>query len=121
MRKGIRAAEYTGAGDTLRIDCGYRPNGVVRLFQAVSLQNDADGAKVLAFSASRLREGLRRVDNAETELTAVVQPLRAVERSEEEQERYGFGVAAMEQAAIRVITTNDLRRAAETARQELGV
>src|SRR5271156_4227541 len=48
MRKQIAAADYTKPGDPLRIDCGYRPNGVVRMFQAVSLETDADAAKLLA-------------------------------------------------------------------------
>ena len=37
MRKQIAVAQYTRAGDPLRIDCGYRPNGVIKMFQAVSL------------------------------------------------------------------------------------
>src|ERR1700735_4055430 len=32
MRKRIAAAEYTRPGDSLKIDCGYRPNGVIRMF-----------------------------------------------------------------------------------------
>src|SRR5437879_5455444 len=35
LRKKIAVSEYTGTGDPLRIDCGYRPNGVVKLFHAV--------------------------------------------------------------------------------------
>jgi hypothetical protein len=34
---------------------------------------------------------------------------------------YGFGVGAMESAAIRVLTTADLSRVAEAARRELRV
>ena len=63
-------------------------------------------------------------------LTAVVEPLRAiarisendggennagdagVEHSSEAAERYRFGVGAMEEQQIRVITVNDLARAA---------
>jgi predicted RNA-binding protein YlxR (DUF448 family) len=39
MRKKIGAAAYTQLGDPLKIDCGYR-NGKVRMFHAVSLEND---------------------------------------------------------------------------------
>src|SRR6185437_4555026 len=35
MRKQIRAADYTKPGDPLRIDAGYRPNGVIKMFQCV--------------------------------------------------------------------------------------
>ena len=59
MRKRIAAAQYTQAGDPLKIDCGYR-NGKVRMFQAVSLENDVEAAKGLAYSAAALRAGVLR-------------------------------------------------------------
>jgi len=119
MRKRIAASAYTQAGDPLKIDCGYRPNGVIRMFQAVSLEGDVEAAKGLAYSASGLRGGVERVENAKLELTAVVEPLRDLE--EESTERYRFGVETMERQEIRVVTVNDLARAAETARMELRV
>ena len=116
MRKRISAAQYTRTGDPLKIDCGYR-NGRVRMFQAVSLESDAEAAKGLAFSAEALRAGVSRVEGIELELTAVVEPIASVSDAE----MYGFGVGAMESAAIRVLTTADLGRVAETARRELRV
>jgi hypothetical protein len=130
MRKRIAAAMYTGAGDPLRIDCGYRADaaadgGIVRMFQAVSLESDVEMAKVLAYSAPRLREGVGRVEGAGLELTAVVEPLRAVGDVDDEDNegvaRYRFGVEAMEREQIRVVTLNDLARAAVTAQRELGL
>jgi Protein of unknown function (DUF3037) len=123
MQRRISAARYTRAGDPLRIDCGYRPNGVVRMFQAVSLAGDVEGAKVLAFSSADLAEGIARVEHATLELTAIVEPLREVagEEIEEEQASYRFGVETMEREHIRVLTTSDLGRVAETARRELRV
>ena len=118
MRKRIDAAMYTRAGDPMRIDCGYRPNGVIRMFQAVSLENDVEMAKGLAYSAPRLSEGVWRVEEAKLELTAIVEPIRGME-SEEGSERYRFGVETMEQASIRVLTVADLGRVAETARVEM--
>ena len=106
----------------MRIDCGYRPNGVIRMFQAVSLDGDVEGAKGLAYSAAGLRDGVRRVEDASLELTAVVEPLRTVSELEDEAEaRYRFGVEAMERESIRVVTVNDLARVAETARVEMRV
>jgi hypothetical protein len=116
MRKRIAASQYTRAGDPLKIDCGYR-NGRVRMFQAVSLENDAEAAKGLAYSAEALREGVTKVEGIELELTAVVEPVASVTDAE----MYGFGVSAMESAAIRVLTVADLGRVAETARRELRV
>jgi hypothetical protein len=122
MRKRIAASLYTGAGDPMRIDCGYRPNGVIRMFQAVSLEGDVEAAKGLAYSAPQLMAGVQRVEAARLELTAIVEPLRAVSDIEDEaMERYRFGVEAMERQEIRVVTMNDLARVAETARVELRV
>jgi hypothetical protein len=125
MRKQIAAAPYTKPGDPLRIDCGYRPNGVVRMFQAISLEADADDAKLLAFSALSLIDGVKRLEKAELELTAIVEPIRQTEQDEEPSEerilQYRFGVEIMEEHTIRVMTTTDLPRIAETARRELRV
>lgn len=127
MRKRIAASLYTLPGDPMKIDCGYRPNGVVKMFHAVSLDGDVEAAKVLAYTAPRLREGVVRVEGARLELTAVVEPLRALAVEDEEKhefedesvERYRFGVETMESQEIRVLTMNDLARAAQTARIDL--
>ena len=95
------------------------------MFQAVSLAGEVESAKVLAYSAPQLVEGVRRVENALLELTAVVEPIRSISDSEsysdEASERYAFAVDAMERQGIRAITLNDLARAAQTAQRELGL
>ena len=116
MRKRIAAAEYTRPGDPLKIDCGYR-NGKVRMFQAVSLENDVEMAKGIAYSAAALREGVKRAEGVELELTAIVERHRNVNDSDQ----YGFGVSVMERELVRVLTVADLERVAETARMELRV
>jgi hypothetical protein len=148
LRKRIAASEYTRPGDPLRIDVGYRPNGVVRMFHAVSLDagigagigpgigsrsgsrsgsgtvTGLEMAKVLAFSAAALRAGVERVEKAELELTAIVEPAARLGATDEEPERlamYRFGVETMEEHQIRVLTTSDLERVAATARRELRV
>jgi len=129
MRKRIAASLYTRPGDPMKIDCGYRADleraaagGVIRMFHAVSLEGDVESAKGLAFSAPQLREGVARVEKVALELTAVIEPLRAVSEAEDEaMERYRFGVEAMELQEIRVVTVSDLARVAETARVELRV
>jgi hypothetical protein len=142
MRKRIAASDYTRPGDPLRIDAGYKPNGLIRMFHAVSLDSaTAPGAssgiemaKVLAFSSSALRAGVERVEKAELELTAIIEPaakLGAVSLESGEPEPatadpdrlalYRFGVETMEEHRIRVLTTSDLGRVAETARRELRV
>ena len=125
MNRRIAAARYTRPGDSLKIDCGYRPNGLVRMFHGVSLEGDVELAKVLAFSAPALRDGVARVEKAELELTAIVEPLRngtaEAGRLEEEIEEYRFAIETMEAQQIRVLTVNDLERVADTARREMRV
>jgi hypothetical protein len=129
MRKKISASLYTRAGDPMKIDCGYRPgvgkDAAVKMFQAVSLDGDVEGAKGLAYSAERLRDGVKRVEGVGLELTAVVEPLREIsdltDEADERWQRYQFGVEAMEREAIRVVTVSDLARVAATARMELGI
>jgi hypothetical protein len=86
-------------------------------------------AKVLAFSAAGLRAGVERVEKAELELTAIIEPvaglgLSGLDSTDDEPERlavYRFGVETMEEHRIRVLTTADLGRVAEAARRELRV
>ncbi len=105
------------------------------MFHAVSLEGDLETAKVLAFSIAGLREGVRRVDQADLELTAVVEPLGAWEDritgkaartaaaaiDTDRVAQYRFAVETMERETIRVLTTSDLPRVAEAARRELRV
>jgi hypothetical protein len=145
LRKRIAASQYTRPGDPLRIDLGYRPNGVIRMFQAVSLEaasgTGLETAKALAFSAPGLIAGVERVEKATLELTAVIEPLRQgignreqgigkrqgpageveFELDSERLAAYRFAVETMEEQRIRVLTTADLGRAAETARRELRI
>jgi hypothetical protein len=124
LRKRIAASDYTRPGDPLRIDVGYRPNGIIRMFHAVSLEPGVEMAKVLAFSSATLRQGVERVEQAQLDLTAIIEPASRLGASEDEPERlamYRFGVETMEEHQIRVLTTADLGRVAETARRELKV
>ncbi len=124
LRKRIAVSEYTRPGDPLRIDAGYKPNGVIRMFHAVSLDPGLETAKVLAFSTAALRAGVERVEKAQLELTAVIEPAARLGATDEDPERlelYRFGVETMEENQIRVLTTSDMGRVAETARRELRV
>jgi hypothetical protein len=81
-------------------------------------------AKVLAFSAAGLRAGVERVEKAQLELTAVIEPaarLRATIEEPDRLEMYRFGVETMEEHQIRVLTTSDLDRVADTARREIRI
>jgi hypothetical protein len=124
MRKQIPAAEYTRDGDPLRIDCGYR-NEFMNFFQAASLATDVVDAKVLAYSADKLKEGVKAVEGVELHLTAIVEPIGWPpgdgEPDRERTERYEYTKALLKKYEITLATTSDLPRYAEAARQELGV
>jgi hypothetical protein len=122
MRKQIRASDYTRPGDPLRIDAGYRPNGVIKMFHAVSLDAGVEMAKVLAFSSGSLRAGVERMEKAQLQLTAIVEPAARIGATDEQPERlelYRFGIETMEEHQIRVLTTTDLPNIAAAARREL--
>ncbi|MGH9522333.1 MAG: DUF3037 domain-containing protein [Terriglobales bacterium] len=116
MSKRIAAAQYTHRGDPLKIDCGYRPNGVIKMFHAVSLATDADAAKVLAFSYPELREGVARVEKADTELTAIVEA--DLKRGDEQ---IAFALVVLEKSRIATASTSELPEIARRARTELRI
>src|SRR5579862_742310 len=114
MRKDVAVKQYSNDGDPLKIDCGYRPNGVVHLFHAVSLATDVNSAKVLAFSYPKLREGIASKENVMTDLTAIVEP-----ELDESDESIAFAIAMLQRNAIAVSTVSRLSEIAERARLEL--
>jgi len=116
MRKRIEVAKYTHPGDPLKIDCGYRPNGEVKLFHAVSLASDVDDAKILAFTYPQIREGIARLEQAKTSLTAIVED--DLDRTDEPT---AFALDTLARSQIAVVRQTELPRLAEVARRELRV
>ncbi len=114
MRHRIAASQYTHRGDPLKIDCGYRPNGVIKLFHAVSLEADTDATKILAFSYPELRAGILRAEDAKTELTAIVEP--DLDRSDDQ---IAFALTVLAKTEIAVQTTTELPAIAARAREDL--
>ncbi|PYY14449.1 MAG: DUF3037 domain-containing protein [Acidobacteria bacterium] len=114
LNKKIKAAKYTHRGDPLRIDCGYRPNGVIRLFHAVSLAAEPDSAKVLAFSYPALSEGIAQVEDAKTDLTAIIE-----DGLNREDDAIQFAIHTLERTSINVAPISQLGLLAERARKEL--
>ncbi len=98
----------------MKLDCGYRPNGVTKLLHAVSLETDIDAAKVLAFSFPQIAEGMARVDRTKAELTAVVED--GLDRNDDE---IGFALETLRRGNVHVITGAELPKAADLARREL--
>ena len=116
LSKNVPMAKYTRSGDPLKLDCGYRPNGVIKLFHAVSLATDVNAAKVLAFSYPQIAEGITRVERAKSELTAIVE--HGLDRGDEQ---IGFALETLERSRIAIATTADMDQVAQRARLELRV
>lgn len=114
LRKNISAAQYTHTGDPLKIDAAYRPNGVVKMLQALSLQMNVDSAKALAFSYPQLVAGIAKKEQAGLSLTAIVD--NDLDRNDPEIE---FAIETLEHNGIAVARTLEMPLIAERARQEL--
>jgi len=116
MRHNIAASEYTHRGDPLKIDAAYRPNGMVHMYHALSLESDANSAKALAFSYPRLREGVMRAELAEMALTAIVES-----ELDREDEATMFALETLTESGILAATTAELPRIALSVRQKMGL
>jgi hypothetical protein len=112
----IPASKYTYKGDPLTIDCGYQPNGIFYMFQAVALARNVDAAKVLAFSYPELSRGIERVKQAKASLTAVVDGNLDANREE-----IDFALDTMKNSGILVAYTTEMPAIADEARKLLRV
>jgi hypothetical protein len=116
MRHPIAAREYTRKGDPLKIDAGFRPNGVLHMYHALSLTTDVNAAKGLAFSYPRLREGVQRLEGAETALTAIVES-----EFEDGDEESLFARETLRESGIHVAGLSEMPGIAESVRQRMGM
>ncbi len=114
MRKDIPVAQYTRKGDPLEIDCGYRPNGVIHLFHAVSLAKDVNAAKVLAYSYSDMRDNLHAAEHAMSDLTAITE-----DELNLQDEGVAFALATLQDSDITIARVADMPGLAEHARIDL--
>ena len=119
MQQSVAVSAYTGDGDPLKLDCGYGINGdrpkAVKLFHAIAAEGDPDSAKVLAYSFPRLAAAIRRRDDADAELTAIVESL------EPEDERAQFALETMRTNHIQVRAAAELEVVAAQARRDLRI
>lgn len=116
MRHNVAASPYTHRGDPLKIDAAYRPNGTVHMYQALSLETDLNAAKALAFSYPKLREGIRKTEQAEAALTAIVES--ELDRADDET---AFALDTLSESRILVATVADMPRIALSVRQQMGL
>ncbi len=116
MLKNIALSKYTRSGDPLKIDCGYSPNGTVKLFHAVTLSSDVNAAKVLAFSFLQLAQGIRKAEEKRALLTAIVE-----DDLPTDDETVNFARETLEQNAIRIASVNTMAAIAREAARELRI
>ena len=108
LARGIRVEEFTQPGDPLRLDYGYR-NGVQGYIQAVALGRDTAQAKVLAYTAERIRA---RVPDVEFTAITEIEPAR-------DNSRHQFMVKLFDEQRIAVVPLNRVERFAEDLRARL--
>ncbi len=113
MVRNIPASKYT-TGDPLQIDCGYRAGETIRMFHATPLRKDVSMAKTLAFTFPRMAQGIREAENAQAELTAIVE-----DGLPEHDETIRFAREILEQQAIVIASVSQLPDLAATAAREM--
>jgi hypothetical protein len=116
MEEKIPVSRYTRSGDPLKIDCGYSPNGTVKLFHAVALGADVNAAKVLAYSFPQLAAGIRKAEGKQALLTAVVEDDLSAN-----DEAVQFARETLEQNAIVMASASTMPGIAAEAARDLGI
>ena len=88
----------------------------MKLFHAMSLANDLDSAKVLAFSFPQLAEGIARTDKKKAELTAVTE-----DAPDQQDESTAFALETLSKSKIKIVAVTEMGRIAKQAREELRI
>jgi len=109
LEKSVRVEEFTQPGDPMRLDYAYRYNGTRGYLQTVALGRDPSQAKVLAYTAERIRA---RAANSEFTAITEVEPVR-------ENPRHQFIVRLFEEQHISVVPLNRIEKWAEDLRPRL--
>jgi hypothetical protein len=116
MSHNVEAAKYTRKGDLLKIDCGYSPNGTVKLFHALAIETDPNSAKVLAFSYPPLAQGILKIESKRAELAAVVD-----DGLPDEDEQTGFALDILRRQMIRIVPLSAMTGEAQSAAREMEI
>lgn len=116
MWRDIPVSKYSHAGDPLKIDCGYKADSTIRMFQAAPLKTEITAAKVLAFSYPELAAGIERVEHAKAHLTAVIED--GLDKDKNDQT--GFALETLERAGIHIALISELPSLATQAAKDLS-
>jgi Protein of unknown function (DUF3037) len=116
MPQPIPASKYTRRGDPLRMDCGYPVNGSFKMFHALGLPNDVNGAKLLAFSFPEVAAGMLRTEGKRAQLTAIVD-----DNLDRDDEHVGFALETLAQYEVRVAPLAEMAAIAVQAAKEIRI
>ncbi len=100
VEKRVPAAAFTYPGDPLRLDYSYRRNGTRGFVHALVLSRDPAQAKVLAYTAERIRA---KLENAEFAAVTETRPLP-------DNERHQFVARLLEDQGIELVPLSGLER-----------
>ena len=110
MAKSVRVEEFTELGDPMRVDYAYRKNGTRGFLQTLSLERDLGQAKVLAYTAERIRAKL-----TSTEFAAITELEPAMENPQHQ-----FVARLLAEQQIRVVPLSRAAGFAEDLRARLN-
>ena len=116
MWHNVEAAKYTRKGDPLKIDCGYSPNGTVKLFHALAIETDPNSAKVLAFSYPPLADGILKIESKRADLAAVVD-----DDLPTDEEQTSFALDILRSQRIRIVPISHMPGEAQNAASEMRI
>jgi len=109
MEHGVRVDQFTQPGDPFRIDYSYRYNGTRGYLHAVPLARDYSQAKVLAYTAERIRA---RAEHVEFSAITEVAP-------SPENPRHHFIMRLFEEQKIAILPLSRVEAFAESLRPRL--
>jgi len=98
LQKGVRAEEFTFAGDPMRLDYAYRRNGTRGFVQTLSVSRTPGDVKSLAYTVERIRGKV-----ASSEFTAVTDVHLLAEN-----ERHRFVQEALRDAGVEAVPLEGL-------------
>ena len=108
LERNVAVEQFTELGDPFKFDYAYR-NGVRGYLQAVTLGRDPAQAKVLAYTAARIRRQLNHC-----EFTAITESEPVADKP-----RHQFVVRLFAEQDISIVSLNNIERFAEELRQRL--
>jgi hypothetical protein len=114
LLNAVPAEPYTKQGDPFEFDFGYRVEGEIKLFHAVSMKASVDAGVMLAARYPKIVPVMAQLTGTTPLLTAVIEA--ALDKSSSE---VGFALEMMEESRIKVSTTAEMPGIADVARREL--